>query len=57
MCYCNCFYEDWEGSCTRSGRIPWDGECQRRRRAEEEAERREAQCPQPGEEEALCLTD
>ena len=56
MCYCNCIYENWDGSCSRR-QIPWDGECQRRKRAEEEAERMEFQCPQPGDEEALCLTE
>ena len=45
MCYCGCIHENYHGECTCNGTFPWNGECQRRRRAEEEAERMEAERP------------
>ena len=50
MCYCGCIHENYHGECRCNGKPTWNGECQRRRRAEEETERMESECPQPGEE-------
>ena len=45
MCFCGCIHENYHGECRCNGKTPWDGECQRRKRAEEEAERMEAEHP------------
>ena len=27
MCYSNCKYENWDGECTKSRKVPYDYEC------------------------------